>query len=164
MRANFSPVRPGPVMTCRSTSAPVTDPLPSACERVRQGFTLIEMLIVMVILGILTAIAMPQLAKVRERGYFKAMTSDMRNLMTQQEIYYANPAYQTYASNVAAIANFQRSPGVTVVITEAGFTGWAATSAHTGLTAAQMCAVYVGNVVTVPAPATQSGTVTCTGE
>src|SRR5688500_3702817 len=54
----------------------------------RPGFTLIELMMVIVIIGVLAAIAMPKLAKTRERAYFKAVMSDLRNLQTQQEIYY----------------------------------------------------------------------------
>jgi prepilin-type N-terminal cleavage/methylation domain-containing protein len=127
------------------------------------GFTLIELLIVIVIIGILAAIAMPKLGKVRERGYFKAVMSDLRNLQTQQEIYY-NPQFQLYASTLPDLPNYRNSPGVTVVITEAGNTGWAATGSHAALDAAQTCAVYFGTVTSVPAPASTPGIVTCTGE
>lgn len=129
----------------------------------RSGFTLIELLIVIVIIGILAAIAMPKLAKTRERGYFRAMTSDMRNLVTQQEIYYSSPANQTYANQVSAIANFQMSPGVNISITTAGTTGWAATATHQALLSTQMCAVFIGNAAPEP-PASTPGMVTCTGE
>lgn len=130
---------------------------------IRSGFTLIELLIVIVIIGILAAIAMPKLGKTRERGYFKAVMSDLRNLQTQQEIYY-NPQFQLYASTLADLPNYRNSPGVTVTITEAGNTGWAATGGHAGLDASQMCSVYFGTVSSVPAPATTPGMVTCTGE
>jgi type IV pilus assembly protein PilA len=130
----------------------------------RSGFTLIELLIVIVIIGILAAIAMPKLAKVRERGYFKAITSDLRNLATQQEIYYSNPVNQTYAGNTAAILNFVTSPGVLATISASGSTGWGATATHVGLTTNQLCAVYYGTVSTVPSPASTAGVVTCTGE
>jgi type IV pilus assembly protein PilA len=130
----------------------------------RSGFTLIELLIVIVIIGILAAIAMPKLGKTRERGYFKAMNADLRNLATQQEIYFSNPQNLTYAGNTAAIANFVVSPGVTAVVTAAAATGWAATAAHSGLAANQTCAVFYGTVSTVPAPASTAGVVTCTNE
>ena len=131
----------------------------------RAGFTLIELLIVIVIIGILASIAMPKLSKVRERGYFKAIMSDLRNLQTQQEIYYGVPMYQIYATDITDIVNFKHSPGVTTVITEAHHTGWAATGSHAGLnTATQICAVFFGTVSTVPAPAATPGIVTCTGE
>jgi type IV pilus assembly protein PilA len=129
----------------------------------RLGFTLIELLMVIVIIGILAAIALPKLAKTRERAYFRAVTSDLRNLATQQEIYY-NPQFQLYASTLPDLPNFKASPAVTVAITEAGNTGWAATGAHTGLESTQMCAIYFGTVNTVPAPASTPGMVTCTGE
>jgi type IV pilus assembly protein PilA len=131
----------------------------------RAGFTLIELLIVIVIIGILAAIAMPKLSKVRERGYFKAIMSDLRNLQTQQEIYYGVPTYQIYASNDADIVNFKNSPGVSTQITTAGYQGWAATGIHSGLNSAtQMCAIFFGTVGSVPAPAITPGIVTCTGE
>src|SRR5688572_29209972 len=118
----------------------------------RDGFTLIELLIVIVIIGILAAIAMPKLGKTRERGYFKAIMSDLRNLQTQQEIYYGVPAYQIYATDAADIVNFKNSPGVTTVITEGHHQGWAATGAHSGLNSAtQTCAIFFGTVGAVPA-------------
>ena|SRR5687768_6844684 len=132
-------------------------------QKRRPGFTLIELMMVIVIIGVLAAIAMPKLAKTRERGYFKAVMSDLRNLQTQQEIYY-NPQFQLYASTLADLPNYRNSPGVTVTLTEAGNTGWAATGGHVGLAATQMCAVWFGTVNTVPAPATTPGVVTCTGE
>ena len=120
---------------------------------------------VIVILGILAAIAIPKLGKTRERAYFKAVMSDLRHLQTQQEIYFAlqqnNFNYATVTTN---LPNYNTSNGVTVLITEAASSGWAATGAHVGLSAAQMCAVYAGTVAAVPAPASTPGTVTCTGE
>ncbi len=54
-----------------------------------KGFTLVELMIVVAIIGILAAIAIPQFAKYRARAYNSASLSDMRNLKTDLEGYYA---------------------------------------------------------------------------
>jgi prepilin-type N-terminal cleavage/methylation domain-containing protein len=58
--------------------------------RDQKGFTLIELLIVVVIIGILAAIAIPKFSATREKAYFAAMKSDLKNLASQQEIYYSD--------------------------------------------------------------------------
>ena len=131
----------------------------------RDGFTLIELLIVIVIIGILAAIAIPKFGKTREKAYFKAMMSDLRNLQSQQEVYYSNPANNyTYATATNNLADFATSQGVTVAITTAGQTGWGATANHAALATSQMCAIFVGTVSSVPTPAVTPGVVACTGE
>ena len=131
----------------------------------REGFTLIELLIVIVIIGILAAIAIPKFGKTREKAYFKAMMSDLRNLQSQQEVYYSNPANNyTYATATSALTDCATSQGVTVGISTAGQTGWGATASHAALASGQTCAIYVGTVGSVPSPATTAGVVKCTGE
>jgi prepilin-type N-terminal cleavage/methylation domain-containing protein len=131
----------------------------------RDGFTLIELLIVIVIIGILAAIAIPKFGKTREKAYFKAMMSDLRNLQSQQEVYYSNPlSNYTYASSAGLLTDFNPSQGVTVAVVASGQTGWSATAGHAALTTGvQFCAIYVGAVAAL-APATTPGIVTCTGE
>ncbi len=132
--------------------------------KVRKGFTLIELLIVVVIIGILAAIAIPKFSKTREKAYFSAMKSDLKNLMSAQEIYYSSHNYN-YAPNITTTdLDYSPSTGVTVGIQNPGNTGWAAKSTHAALDAAtQMCAVYYGSANAV-APAITAGVVTCTGE
>jgi type IV pilus assembly protein PilA len=62
--------------------------------RNRKGFTLIELLIVVAIIGILAAIAIPQFSAYRAKANNTAATSDLRNLKTQLEAYYAD--FQIY--------------------------------------------------------------------
>ena len=59
-----------------------------------KGFTLIELLIVVAIIGILAAIAIPQFASYRQKAYNSAAQSDLKNMKTAMEAYFAD--YQEY--------------------------------------------------------------------
>ena len=136
-------------------------------QKRRAGFTLIELLIVIVIIGILAAIAIPKFGKTREKAYFKAMMSDLRNLNNQQEIYYSSPVNTyNYATSTALLTDFTNSQGVVVTVGAATTQGWAATAAHQALDATtQFCMVYIGTPSTVPTPwPATPGVVECTGE
>ena len=104
----------------------------------KKGFTLIELLIVVVIIGILAAIAIPKFANTKEKAYIASMKSDLRNLVTAEESYFAD--YVTYTSNLGT--NYNTSAGVTVTINNPTGTGWQATAAHTATT--KTCTIYVG--------------------
>jgi type IV pilus assembly protein PilA len=60
----------------------------------QKGFTLIELLIVVAIIAILAAIAIPQFSAYRQKAYNAAATADLRNFKTAMESYFAD--YQQY--------------------------------------------------------------------
>jgi type II secretion system protein G len=106
-----------------------------------KGFTLIELLIVVVIIGILAAIAIPKFANTKEKAYIAAMKSDLRNLVTAEESYFADNV--TYTSALGT--NYSSSAGVTVTIASPSGTGWSASAVHNGTT--KTCQIYVGAAV-----------------
>ena len=85
------------------------------CNKER-GFTLIELMIVIAIIGILAAIAIPQFNAYRKRSYNAGARSDARNLATAQEAYYVD--HNTYMTSLSALTGtsyaFIQSQNVTV--------------------------------------------------
>jgi len=120
------------------------------------GFTLIELLIVVVIIGILASIAVPKFMNTKGKAFTAMMRSDLRNLATAEESYYYST--DNYTTSLPAM-NFQPSSGVTVTITEASPSGWAATATHPSASATQ-CAIFIGTAAPPP-PATVESVVAC---
>ncbi len=82
--------------------------------RNEEGFTLIELLVVVAIIGILAAIASPQFSAYRAQGFNARASSDLRNLATAEEAYFA--ANAAYTATLTQLTGFKQSPGVTITV------------------------------------------------
>jgi prepilin-type N-terminal cleavage/methylation domain-containing protein len=103
-----------------------------------RGFTLLELLVVVAILGILAVIAMAQFNAYRRKGFDARANHDLRSAATAEEAYYATN--QTYTSGPLAtgflpgfVLSATVSGSIAVVTgTDPSFSGTATSSGGTG--------------------------------
>ena len=73
-------------------------------DRSEEGFTLIELMVVVLIIAILLAIAIPTFLGARSRAQDRAAQSNLRNALTTEKTYYTdNQVYTATVANLTAI-------------------------------------------------------------
>jgi prepilin-type N-terminal cleavage/methylation domain-containing protein len=97
-----------------------------------EGFTLIEVMIVVAIIAILAAIAIPQLSVHRTRSYNTAAVSDLKNAAIAQEAYYVDN--RQYTNSISSLTttpyNLSISQGVSIGISSATNQAYLMTAYH----------------------------------
>jgi len=121
----------------------------------KRGFTLIEILVVLVVLGILAGLAFARLKSQRERAVVASMTADLHAVAEEQEAYYIQ--HRAYSPVVDSL-NPRPSPGNVTVIHEGTTTGWSGSVSNPR--AVKQCYVYVGSAAPVGA-ASADGVINC---
>jgi prepilin-type N-terminal cleavage/methylation domain-containing protein len=117
-----------------------------------RGFTLIEILIVLAVLGILGGIAVPKLTAAKEQAYTAAMIAELRLANLYEEQYAIEKGGKYFSGTVTdetPVEGFSTSKGITITLAAGtsakGTPTWSAAARHAGTD--KVCEMLNGAII-----------------
>lgn len=110
----------------------------------RRGFTILELLVVVLVIGILAGLAIAKFGNTKDKAKLSSIKSDLKNLIVAQEAHFSN--WNTYGTKAQLVSRvkYDPSPGNTWAI-NATTSGFTATVTNASITKSPTkCQVTVG--------------------
>lgn len=102
-----------------------------------KGFSLLELLVTLVIIGIISSIAIPQYSEYKQRAFDTQAEADLRNVAIAEEVYFIDAEHYLSCQNeecedLPGIKKLTNGVDLLIIANDFSFTGTATHNAGTG--------------------------------